>query len=357
MRVADGFKIVMDAKRLKGLAESTLHGYQDHIDLYLVPHLGHIALRDLRASHLEGMYNAILAGNKAKIAAGRRTVSQATLHSIHRTARALLSVLRKRRLIKFNPASDVELAMPPTPEVLAWSGAQLGRFLDYCESQNDPLSVAFAVMACLGLRRGELVGLRWEYIDLADGTVTIPSQQGATIVTVGGKARRSKPKTRQSARTGVLDKETVEALRRWHVRQSTQKLTMGPGWTETPLVFTQADGAAWHPNLMSSRFTTLSRHAGLPRIPLKNLRHSSANIGLESGETLKEVSERLDHSNINITAMTYTKVTVAKAAEVAERRAAAVPRTVRAHQGAHQPGVGVPQQQPPTQRRRSWGWT
>ncbi|WP_250284038.1 site-specific integrase, partial [Frankia sp. CiP1_Cm_nod2] len=254
-------------------------------------------------------------------------------------------------MIKFNPASDVELALPPNPEVLAWSGAQLGQFLDYCESRNDPLAVAFAVMACLGLRRGELVGLRWEYIDLASGTVTIPSKPGTTIVTVGGKARPSKPKTRQSARAGALDKETAAALRRWHRRQAEQKLTMGPGWAETGLVFTQADGTAWHPNTVSSRFETLSRHVDLPAIPLKNLRHSSATIGLESGETLKEVSERLGHSNINITATTYTKVTPARAAEAAERRAAAVPRKGRAHQGAHPPVAGAPQWQPPKQRR------
>ncbi|WP_322749728.1 MULTISPECIES: site-specific integrase [unclassified Frankia] len=168
-----------------------------------------------------------------------------------------------------------------------WTGEQIGQFLDYCESENDPLTAAFHVAACLGLRRGELCGLRWEHIDLDAAAVTIPSKQGATIIAVGGKARLSKPKTRRSARTGVLDSDAVEALRRWHCRQAAQKLAMGAGWMDSGLVFTQADGSAWHPDTVSSRFETLSRHAKLPKTPIKNLRHSSATLGLESGETLK----------------------------------------------------------------------
>jgi site-specific recombinase XerC len=132
---------------------------------------------------------------------------------------------------------------------------------------------------------------------------------------------------------------------------------MGPGWTETGLVFTRADGSPWHPNTVSSRFGMLSRHLDLPKIPLKNLRHSSATLGLESGETLKEVSERLGHSTINITASTYTKVTSAMAAEAAERRAAAVPRQVRAHQRAHQGGAERSECLPGQRKPRSRGWT
>uniref|UniRef100_UPI002AD59528 site-specific integrase n=1 Tax=Frankia sp. Cr1 TaxID=3073931 RepID=UPI002AD59528 len=265
MSVADGLKVAMDAKKLKGLAESTLHGYQDHIDLYLVPHLGRLPLRDLRAGHLEAMYVAILAGNDAKVEAKKRPVRQPTIVAVHRTVRALCSVLRRRRLIPFNPASDVELATPDKPEVLVWTGEQIGQFLDYCESENDPLTAAFHVTACLGLRRGELCGLRWAYLDLDAATVTIPSTPGATIITVGGKARLSKPKTRRSARTGVLDSDAVEALRRWHRRQAAQKLAMGAAWSDSGLVFTQADGSAWHPDTVSSRFETLSRHAKLPK--------------------------------------------------------------------------------------------
>ncbi len=130
---------------------------------------------------------------------------------------------------------------------------------------------------------------------------------------------------------------------------------MGAAWSDSGLVFTQADGSAWHPDTVSSRFEMLSRRVKLPRISIKNLRHSSATLGLESGETLKELSERLGHSTITITADTYAAVTPATAQESAKRRAAAVPRKVRAHQREHQGTSEAPERLPGQRKPRSAG--
>lgn len=343
MSVAAAMDVAMQAKRVKGLAESTLAGYQYDLDLYILPRLGKLPLKDLRASHLEAMYVWILAGNPARIAAKKRPVNQPTIVAIHRTARLLLGVLVKRRVIPFNPARDVELTAPRRPTIVVWSAEQLVSFLDHVETADDPLAAAFAVAADLGLRRGELCGLRWSYVDLDTGVVTIPPEQGATRITVRNKATASRPKTRRSARPMVLTADTLRMLKAWLRRQRREQLASAEAWQNADgVVFTRADGSPWHPDTVSSRFETLSRHAGLPKIPVKNLRHTSASVALRArAETIEEVSRRLGHSTITITVDTYTDVSLAQATDAARRRGNAVRRQPRAHRPSHQEGTGV----------------
>ncbi len=307
------------------IRESTAKGYSDHINVHLKPHIGHVVLVDLRAHHIAAMYKRIVDVNPSRKAARRREVGPATIASIHRTLRAALNAAVKQQpqLIAVNPCTFVELPDVDKPLIGVWAAGQVAVFLAYVDRVRDPLAAAFHLIVTLGLRRGELVGLRWECVNLDDGTIVFPYRPGTTIITVRGKARPSKPKTKRSARLTVLDSHTVAVLREWRQRQDEARTEWGDSWVETGLVFTRENGAGWHPDTVSWRFTYLSRKVGLPRIPLKNLRHTSATVGLGSGETLKEVSERLGHSTITITADTYMAVPTDVARASAERRRAA----------------------------------
>jgi integrase len=209
-------------------------------------------------------------------------VGRATVYAVHRTVRLLLSVLVRRPEygLTRNVAKDVEMAAPRRPPILTWDAEQLGRFLDAAEREDDPLLVAWYVVICLGLRRGELCGLRWAWIDLDRGTVTIPDEPRTTIVVVDGEAEDSRPKTAGSSATLSMDAGTVEMLR-WHRRrQAEQQLAAGSAWrNDRGLVLTRADGSAWHPDAVSRRFRRIAELAELPPIPPKNLRHSSATLG------------------------------------------------------------------------------
>ncbi len=140
------------------------------------------------------------------------------------------------------------------------------------------------------------------------------------VVLVNNVARiKPSTKTKSSARRVVLDHVSAAALREWKRRQTEERLAWGPGWTETGLVFSREDGRPLHPERVSRWFAARVREAGLPTIPLKNLRHTWATLALQAGEHPKVVQERLGHSSITITLDTYSHAIPEMQAEAAQR--------------------------------------
>ena len=118
----------------------------------------------------------------------------------------------------------------------------------------------------------------------------------------------SEPKTAKGKRSLALDPATAAALREHRARQAEERLMVGPGWQDSGLVFTWADGRPLHPERFSRWFERLAREAGLPKIRLHDVRHSYATAALAAGVPAKVVSERLGHANIAITMDTYSHV-------------------------------------------------
>jgi len=336
------FADAMRARQTKGLARSTLAEYQRHLDHHILPQLGDLDIRALTAAHLEARYAQISEESAARVAAGRRPVGHATIHAVHRTVRSLLSVLARRPeygLNGRNVARDVELVAPRRAPLRTWDGAQLGAFLAHAEKVDDRLLAAWYVIISLGLRRGEVCGMRWRYLDLTPdaGTLTIPNEPGATRIVVRGRVVESQPKTDGSAATLALDPHTTEQLRRHRRRQERWRkewrLAVGPDGPPWPnenadLVFVHPDGTPWHPDAVSRRFRVLAAGAGLPMIPPKNLRHSSATHGLRSGtETLHDVMQRLRHSSPSVTTRFYADAMPERQRAAAEARVADILRS------------------------------
>ena len=175
----------------------------------------------------------------------------------------------------------------------------------------------YRLLVLTGLRRGEAVGLRWSDLDLAGGTLTVHRQ----VVSVAGELIIGPPKSEAGRRTVALDQGTVELLRLRHRRDRIAHWASTDEDFDDTLVFRRSDGQGIHPAYVSRHFTTLVTRHGLPPIRLHDLRHTSASIGLAGGESLLEVSRRLGHSSITITADTYSHVSPATAAESAKRLA------------------------------------
>jgi integrase len=239
---------------------------------------------------------------------------------VHATLRAALTHAVRRRLIPHNVASYVEVESGLRPPVRVWNPQQLGVFLDVLD--GDRLAALYHVIAYLGLRRGEACGLLWADVDLDGGLLRVSQQ----LTQVQSRLVFGPPKSRAGARIISLDTDTVDVLRAHRARQNAERLAFGPHWPDTGLVFTREDGEPVRPDSISQKFERLLATLPVPRIPLHALRHTSASIGLASGETLKEISERLGHSSLGITADTYTHVLPVVASESAERRARLIPR-------------------------------
>jgi integrase len=319
------------------LRQGTAVSYHQHLRLYLKPALGAIPLSQLRTTDIENLYRAMRNLGRddkpserlqARLIEARhvdrresaRPLSAASILRVHSTLRAALNAAVRRRLIPHNVASYVELESGRRPPARVWTPEQLGRFLDHLE--GDRLLPLFHLISYLGLRRGEACGLRWEDVDLDTGFLRVAQQ----LTQVKSKLVFGPPKSRAGVRVVTLDEDSVAVLRTLRARQNRERLAFGPQWPDGGLVFTREDGEPVRPDSVSQKFDRLLERLDLPRIRLHDLRHTSASIGLASGETLKEISERLGHSSLGITADTYTHVLPVVALESAKRRARLIPR-------------------------------
>jgi integrase len=296
---------------------TTFAGYRAHVRVYVNPALGSIPLQSVTTDQLSTFYLQLhRAGGRDGAALAPATVRRihATLHRAFRDAMSWGYLNR-------NPAA---LAVKPkqrgagSVEMRTWTAAELRRFLDHV--RDDRLFAAWRLAASTGLRRGELLGLRWRDVDLDAGRVSV----GQTLTTVGNKVAFGEPKTARGKRSIALDGVTINALRTWRARQAEERLTFGPAWRDTGLVFGREDGSLIHPDTFSFRFDRQVRAAGLPRIRFHDLRHTHATLALQAGVPAKVVSERLGHATVAFTLDVYCHVIPALQEDAAERIAALV---------------------------------
>ena len=289
------------------LKPKTVAGYRDAINLYLVPDLGHIPLLELRAHHLDRLYESIRIGKRG------RPLSPSSIRRVHAALRSALNSAVKRRLIPYNPALHVELEPENPKRPRPWTVEQCRTFL--ARSADDRLLALYHLLMVTGMRRGEAVGLRWSDLDLDGATVFIVQQ----IVEVRGRSVVSTPKTRRSRRVVALDVDIVKALCLHGEAQLAERRTWGLHVGPDDLVFSREDGRAFRPEYVTRHFQALSRTAGLPEIRLHDLRHTNASLSLAAGIDVKVVSERLGHATTAITADLYTHVIPRLGREAADK--------------------------------------
>ena len=171
--------------------------------------------------------------------------------------------------------------------------------------QRDRLYAAWMLAATTGMRRGEILGLRWSDIDLKNMALsvrqirTVANYQVVTLT----------PKTDKGARTISLDARTVAVLRAHRVSQMEERLLFGSGFQdEGDYVFRQEDGAPIHPERLSRLFKQHCRRAGLPPVRFHDIRHSYVTALLRQGVPLKVVSQRVGHASPMVTLAIYQHV-------------------------------------------------
>ena len=288
------------------LRSSTWDGYRRNIELHVLPELGRTPLRHLRAEHLERLYANLLESGRASGVGGLGTKTVLEVHTVLR--RALTDAFR-RGMITRNPA---EIAHAPkrrplaTGELRAWNAHQLHDFLEFVAGHR--LFVAFWLAAHTGMRRGELLGLRWGDLDVEGCRLSV----NRTLISVAYELHESRGKTRTARRCIDLDRRTVElvASSRRH------------GSTDESYVFAHDDGSPVHPQVLSDAFKKSVARSGLPRIRLHDLRHTHATLLLKAGVPIKVVSERLGHATPAFTMATYQHVLPGMQAEAARTFAA-----------------------------------
>lgn len=281
---------------------STYRGYRDIVENRLIPHLGDSRLCEVTSGDIASLYTTLRAtgrlnGNKAGL-------SEQSLKGTHSVLHGALEHAVDSGLISRNPARRLPKASRPSPrrvEMKTWTADQLRAF--FAATEGDRFRSCYVVAATTGVRRSELLGLRWADVDLETGVMAI--RRG--LVAAGYEVHEGEPKSGR-ARTVALDAETVAELKRHRARQLQERMKWGEAWTDAGLVFTREDGTAIHPQSLSGAFERAVKRSGLPVIRFHDLRHTHASLLLSAGVHPKVVQERLGHSSITITLDLYSHV-------------------------------------------------
>jgi integrase len=278
---------------------STFAGYLEKLESYVLPRIGPLRLHEITPDKLNRLYAELQENGRVSRSGG---LSPKTVRHVHVTLHRVLADAVQWDRIARNPADRSTPPKPRRTEMKTWSPSQLRAFLD--SVRGDRLYAAFHLLATTGMRRGELLGLRWPDVDLDAGWLAVRQ----TLIAVGYEVQLSAPKSERSRRRLGLDPATVAVLRSWRARQARERLAWGEAWTDNGLVFTREDGSIIHPQSLSQAFERHARAAGLPVIPLHSVRHSYASASLAAGVPTRVLSERLGHSSTALTTDTYQHV-------------------------------------------------
>ncbi|MGB9791494.1 MAG: tyrosine-type recombinase/integrase [Thermacetogeniaceae bacterium] len=231
------------------------------------------------------------------------------VHYVHTLIHAALNQAVKESLILRNPADAVELPKMQKREMEPMTREEISRFLEAIK--GDRLYPAFCLALKTGLRRGELLGLRWKDIDLGEKKLHVRQILVEARDPNGEKKVAlvfQEPKTKKSQRTIPLTDDLIKLLKAHKAKQNEEKLILGKDYQDHGLVFCSEDGRPIWPRNFLRHFAALQKKAGIKHHRLHDLRHTFATLLLAEGEELKNVQELLGHERISTTADIYTKV-------------------------------------------------
>lgn len=291
----------------------TYERYVEVVEKHLIPNLGHYMLKDLKATHLNAYYaEAVKSGRLI----GKKTkeLSKRTVLMHHRILSNALERAVEWELIYQNPAHKANPPRPDEEEMATLNVEQVEKLL--VASQNTPFNMPIFLAVTTGMRRGEILALRWEDIDFDAGVIyvkrTVSKTKASGLIL-------KEPKTRSSRRAIKVGKAIIDRLREHREHVEITRLALGEVYQDQGYVCQQEDGSIIPPDYLSKRFHELfsGRH-GVPVCTFHSLRHTNASFLAKHKISLKVIQERLGHSTPRTTLATYTHIFTSMQEEAAE---------------------------------------
>lgn len=289
-----------------GVRGSTLVGYRVCVNRHIVPRLGAIPLQALTRVAVQGLYVDLEKSGNTRTGG---PLSAKSVHNVQVCLHAALEEAVRNKLLKSNPSDTAHRKPRTRPEMKTWTSQELWRFLDAIGDDADLAPCWIAAQT--GMRRGELLGLRWRDLDLDLGRLSVRQQWSRQ----DGELRFGPPKTDNGLRTIDLDEDSIAVLREHRRVQEFQRRSWGDAYaSDLDLVFPRPDGTAQDPDRIGKRFSRVVRRLrreglALQEIRFHDLRHTHATLLLEEGFDAKYVSERLGHDSVRTTLDLYGHVT------------------------------------------------
>jgi integrase len=289
-------------RHCKSRVRSKTHeGYEGVIRLYATPGIGPLPLARLHPLDLQQLYSSLI----------ERGLAGGTVLNLHLVLAQALSQAVRWGLIERSPAAGAQPPRPRRPEPVVVDPALAARILEAVT--GTPMELPAVVALGTGMRRGEILALRWA--DLDPGFTT--AQVRRSLQVSGEGLHFVEPKTRRSRRSVALPAFLGPYLVRHRQDQQARRAACS-AWVELDLVLDAGDGRPRHPDTLSSGWYSFLRRSGLPHVRFHDLRHAHATLLLLSRVHPKVVSERLGHASVGITLDLYSHVLPSMQTEAAE---------------------------------------
>lgn len=295
------------------LSPTTYDGYDLICKTHIIPTIGAIKIINLKPMHIKTyINNKRVRGRKDGKKGG---LSERTLLHHFRVLNKALKDAVKLRLIRYNPGDAIEAPTPKKKEIKALTKKQLSNLL---EASEGWIHNFIFVAAYTGMRRGELLGLRWSDVEFENQMIRVSQ----TLVTKDGEGSVFKsPKTKSSQRSIYITKKVIQVLKDHKSMQEKLKIHLGPDYeNDLNLVFCKEDGTRYYPTTVNKKFNKIRKQVSLlNEVSIHTLRHTHATLLLKAGEHPRKVQERLGHSSISETLDTYSHVTPNMQKETAKK--------------------------------------
>lgn len=270
---------------------TTIYGYNNIINNHITPYLGEIQLQKLQPAHIQNYYIYLM---------NNKQLSPNTVHKHHACIRKSLDFGLKQQYVYRNVADAVTLPKKKKFEGKSYDKTQLRILLEEIKDTKIELPVYLAVF--LGLRREEIVGLKWTKIDFGQRLVHISEVR----TKAGNREIIKEPKTEKSKRSLYITDPLLEILLKHKEKQEEFRQLLGNEYIDTGYVYVQDNGKPYRVNTITEQFKTFLQKHNLPKIRLHDLRHTFASILYDKGVDLKAISEALGHSDLGTTNKIYT---------------------------------------------------
>ena len=277
--------------------------YRGYIDNHIKPSIGNIPLEKLTTMDLQKLYRTLLTkGRVARIEAENQPsgLSAKTVRNINQVISSALDLAVAQKIIPSNPTDACELPKVEHREMQTIPEEQLQAFL--AEAKATGVYEMYYIELATGLRRGELLGLKWQDIDWKNGIIKVRRQ----IARVDGQIVEAPLKTKNSYRTVTISPQAIEVLKQQRAK------------THDQYVFPSPNGGPISPDSVNNMLKRVLARAGIPKVRFHDLRHTFATIALQNGVDIKTVSGMLGHFSAGFTLDTYAHVTTAAQKEAAQ---------------------------------------
>lgn len=285
---------------------TTYNGYKLHYDKHIKPYfdkLG-VAVADLTPMQLQNYYNT-------KLSEG---LSASSVKKHHANIHKALDYALKLNIIAYNPADRIILPKRERYKGKFYNEAQLKQLMKLCE--NTPIESVVFIAINYGLRRSEILGLKWSAIDFDKNTIIV---NHTAVANVGGVIYDDTTKTKASLRTLPLTDNVKKYLLELKTHQENMAMLMGDYYHKSEYICCYDDGREIRPDYVTHKFSKILENSDLPKIRFHDLRHSAASLLINAGFNLKEVQEWLGHSDVATTGNIYSHLQYSSKLNMANR--------------------------------------